>query len=280
MRTKGFLGSMLALLCTLGLLAACGAEQVEVEEPAAWTEFCTTVELKTLDDLLDYSTNVVKARLTSMEEFSGGTYVYLFDVTEDFTENTPQQIHVYHSFDPQYTAGTSYYLFLEGTDLVPYPHTVYSPTSHDLGFLDAKGVRTLSGEDISRASPAEDVIAQAVQENPVGAAVEGMLPKISFAEEISEVAKEADVIARVRLSQEGNINKYVSIYEAQLLEIVKGPEESVAPNLILPPELDQGKEYYVFLARDPQLEREYNTFAHYFPVLEVTEANTAALGLP
>ena len=124
---------------------------------------------------------------------------------------------------------------------------------------------------------AEDVISQAVQEDTVGVAVEGQLPEVSFAEDISEVAKGADVIARVRLSQRENINKYVSNYEVQLLEIVKGPEGSVAAYITLPPDLDQGKEYYIFLAEDPEIKGEYYTYSQAYPVLEVSAEATAEI---
>ncbi|MCI9467378.1 MAG: hypothetical protein HFE99_09750 [Ruminiclostridium sp.] len=264
----------------LGLLfcaASCSAEQPEVEAPGSYVEYSSYVELNTMDEIAEYSTNIVKATLTSMEVFDGGTYVYLFDVTEDFTENTPQQIHVYHRFDAQYTVGTSYYLFLQGTDLALYPHTVYSTPEHNLGFLDAEGVQTLSGEGTRRGSQAEDVISQAAQKGTVGSAVEGMLPKISFTEDISQVADEADVIARVRLSQRENINQYVSNYEVQLLEIVKGPEGSVAAYITLPPDLDQGKEYYIFLAEDPEIKGEYYTYSQAYPVLEVSAEATAEI---
>lgn len=270
------------MVIVLGLLlcaTACSAEQPEAEALGSSVEYFSSVELNTIDELVEYSTNIVKATLTSMEEFDGGTYVYLFDVTEDFTENTPQQIHVYHGFDAQYTAGTSYYLFLQGTDLVPYPHTVYSITAPELGFLDAEGVQTLSGEKMRRGSQAEDVISQASQESTVGAAVEGMLPKVSFTEEISQVAQEADVIAKVRLSQRENINKYVSNYEVQLLEIIKGPEGSVASYSLLPPDLDQGKDYYIFLAEDPEIEGVYDVFSQVYPVLEVNAETTAELSI-
>ena len=268
------------MVIVLGLLfcaAACSAEQPEAEAPGSYVEYSSYVELNTIDEIAEYSTNIVKATLTSMEVFDGGTYVYLFDVTEDFTENTPQQIHVYHRFDAQYTVGTSYYLFLHGADLVPYPHTVYSTTVPDLDFLDAEGVQTLSGEGTRRSSQAEDVISRAAQKETAGSAVEGMFPKVSFTEDISQVADEADVIARVRLSQRENINQYVSNYEVQLLEIVKGPEGSVAAYITLPPDLDQGKEYYIFLAEDPEIKGEYYTYSQAYPVLEVSAEATAEI---
>lgn len=260
-------------LCLLLGLTACSAQQVPPEGPSSFVEVCSLVELDTVEDFVPYSTNIVKARLTSMEEFDGYTYVYLFDVTEDFTENTPQQVHVYHGYDPQYAIGDSYYLFLQGTDLATYPHTVYCTTAHDLGFLDAKGVRAHRGS--IPGWRAKDVISRAIQAGHVGAEVEGLLPKVSFAEDIGQVAKEADVIARVRLSQRETINKYVSNYEVQLLEIVKGPEGSVAAYITLPPDLDQGKEYYVFLAEDPEIKGEYYTFSQVYPALEVSAETTA-----
>ena len=188
------------VLCLLIGTTACTAEQIPPAIPTSSVEHFSSVELNTVDELVEYSTNIVKATLASVEEFDGGMYVYLFDVTEDFSENTPQQVHVYHGFDERYTVGHSYYLFLVGTDVATYPHTIYTTAASDLGF-DAEGVQALSSEDIGQVNQAEDVISQAVQEDTVGVAVEGQLPEVSFAEDISEVAKGADVIARVRLSQ-------------------------------------------------------------------------------
>ena len=56
----------------LGLLfcaASCSAEQPEVEAPGSYVEYSSYVELNTMDEIVEYSTNIVKATLTSMEEF-------------------------------------------------------------------------------------------------------------------------------------------------------------------------------------------------------------------
>jgi len=268
---------IIIVICLLLSITACSAEKIVAKEPAVTTERLTSIDSNTVDELVTYATNLVEATLTSVEDFDGHTYVYQFKVTKDYTKNTSEEIHVYHEFDRRYVLGHSYYLILDGVDNALYPHTIYTMVASDL-VLDAEETQALNNYGDIQMDQVAGILSRAMQEDSVGTGL-GELPQVSFVEEISEVSSAADVVARLRVSQEDKANPYTSNYQVEVLEILKGPDGSVPAYLSLPPDLDAEKEYYVFLAEDPEIKGEYYVFSQVFPVLEVSAASTEALSI-
>ena len=115
------------------LLTACARP---ADQSHATVEYSYAEDLTTLEDVLRHSTNIVRAKLVSMDDFDGAVQVYLFHVTNDLTGNTPDEIHVYDAYDPAYILGHSYYLFLCSGESALYPHTIYTTVVKEM-ILDA-----------------------------------------------------------------------------------------------------------------------------------------------
>ena len=56
-------------------------------------------DMNSLDAVIEYSTNIVKARLISYEKFDEAILVYTFAVQRDYTNNTPDIIYVYDAYN-------------------------------------------------------------------------------------------------------------------------------------------------------------------------------------
>lgn len=268
-------------------LTACGSKTDSADPPAddshVQVEYSYVEELNTVEDLLKYSTNVVEATLISKEAFSSYSFEYLFQVDQDLTGNTPDEIHMYDGDNEAYIAGHTYFLFLDGTDTALYPHTIYTTVRKDL-IIDL----TVSGEtaplrvgeeavgDGTALAELESAVLDAAAGGLLGEEL-GELPPVSTSADVAEIASEADVIAEIRVSDEANLNPYTSNYSVEPVTLLKGPEDSVAPQLPLPPALDPGQTYYVFLKEEPEFPGEYTLFSRVYPVLEASEENLAAL---
>lgn len=115
---------VLLLIPLLLLLTACArpADQSHTTAEYSYAENLTTPE-----EVMRCSTNIVRAKLVSMDDFDGATQVYLFRVADDLIGNTPGEIHVYDAYDPAYipglTPGGTYYIFLQKTNGA---HTLFS----------------------------------------------------------------------------------------------------------------------------------------------------------
>lgn len=100
---------MLFFASLLLLLSACAKP---VQQTRSTVEFSYAEDLTSLEDVMRYTSNIVRAKLESAEDFDGAVQIYQFSVTEDLTGNTPDEIHVYDAYNSGYVEGHSYYLFL------------------------------------------------------------------------------------------------------------------------------------------------------------------------
>lgn len=286
---KKFFAFLLTFMALLGLVS-CGSaadklEQKPVETPGKVEYSKTQYEYfvpMTMDTIFGYSTNLVKASLVAIEDFNGSAYVYLFDVEEDYTKNTEAQIHMYDSYDDQYIIGHSYYLFLSSANDALYPHTIYT-TVFDKLILDATGnmsgeIQLEEDEGMLRIQDAEVLMKNAVAQGVVG--VEASKPMVlSNEDDITTVSQEADLVLKVKVSEEREINRYVSDYQIEVIEILSGPENYNTSIMSLPPNLENDGYYYVFLEKIPGEENNYALSSRQLPVVPVTEEATQSLSL-
>lgn len=99
-----------------------------------------------LEDIMRRSTNIIKGTLTSIKDFSGtnnSTGFYCFDIDEDYTGNTPDEIYmennkilIHDDDNNAYIVGHTYYLFLCAGESALHPHTIYHPVVKNL-IIDA-----------------------------------------------------------------------------------------------------------------------------------------------
>lgn len=260
------------------LLSACGdnSESVSTQPPPkGHVEYSYVEEFTTIDDVMRYSTNIVKAKLLSIEDFDGIVSVYIFDVSEDYTDNTPKRIHVYDAYNSAYIAGHTYYLFLESGESALYPHTIYTTVLNDFIIDDNSVSATTSAvndHDITvSVSTIDEQIKSALSLNIVAKNIDGDVKKrISNSDSIKSISSSADVIAEVRLSNEANANMYASIYNVEIVSMVKGSATAISVAMNLPPNLSQAQTYYILLKESANKNGEYYLFSRTFPVISST----------
>ena len=260
------------------LLSACGdnSESVSTQPPPkGHVEYSYVEELTTIDDVMRYSTNIVKAKLLSIEDFDGIVSVYIFDVSEDYTDNTPKRIHVYDAYNSAYIAGHTYYLFLESGESALYPHTIYTTVLNDFIIDDNSVSATTSAvndHDITvSVSTIDEQIKSALSLNIVAKNIDGDVKKrISNSDSIKSISSSADVIAEVRLSNEANANMYASIYNVEIVSMVKGSATAISVAMNLPSNLSQAQTYYILLKESANKNGEYYLFSRTFPVISST----------
>lgn len=257
------------------LLTACARP---ADQPHATVEYSYVEDLTTLEDVLRCSTNIVRAKLVSMDDFDGAVQVYLFHVTNDLTGNTPDEIHVYDAYDPAYILGHSYYLFLCSGESALYPHTIYTTVVKELILdADAPEAVTAAGSH-GMAVPPSDLPRAVADAKTRGLLGDKTDPPVflSTSGSIREVAAQADVVALIRVRDEQNANPYASLYAAETLSTLKGSADAVPACLTLPPDLTSGGTYYIFLQNTNGA---CTLFSRAFPAVAADTVTPAALGL-
>lgn len=257
----------------LGLSSCEGSSgtSAKMDEPKT-LEYSYVDDMNDINDVIRYSTNIVKARLVSTEDFDGTVQVYLFEVEDDFTNNTAQQIHMYDAYDSRYVVGNSYYLFLGGMDDPLYPHTIYTTVSKEL-IVDASSLQSkakIANRNVQLQR--DDIVAEidnAIQKGVVG---ERIGPRMTASDAAgASLSNEADVIAKVRVSDELLCNKYVSAYTVEVVEMIKGPVGSVASAMPLPPGLDPSEMYFIYLKENGEGSEDYQIFSRACPIQKIAD---------
>lgn len=275
------ISSFLLLIVLLIGLTACnnGSAVKNTDGAQASPEYSYVEDMLTLQDVMRYSTNIVKATLTSFKDFNGVVNVYSFDVDEDYTDNTPDKINMYDGYNEAYIVGHTYYLFLcRGEDAL-YPHTIYSTVLKHFIVDEADEVASAevnSSKITLQVNSAPEIIAEAVEAGIVGERA-GAMTEISTASDIKTLSEEADVIAEIKVSSETNANIYASTYQVEVINIVKGAKDAVPSVINLPPALSAGKSYYVFLREDAENAGTYVLFSRSFPAVDAAGVNTEDL---
>lgn len=238
-------------------------------------------EFNTLDDILKYSSDVVKATLVSTEDFDGRINVYLFNVEENYFGDASNEIHMYDAYNEQYIIGHSYYLFLCGSESALYPHKIYTTVVKDF-ILDEMSLGTevfANGDEIAvNTLEIESAVSDAVTNRVVGEKAEEAA-YVTNSDDIREISGEADVIAEIQVFSEMHSNKYSSTYSLEVLNILKGPEGAVASHMNLPPDLDPDTTYYVFLKEDPECPGNYLLCSRVYPVADTAVFTAEGLSL-
>ena len=76
----------------------------------------------------------------------------------------------------------------------------------------------------------------------------------------------------MRVSSEVNANIYASTYAVEVISLLKGPSNAVPSSLNLPPDLDPGKTYFVFLKETPD-GGTYSLFSRAYPVMDTASVS-------
>lgn len=215
----------------------------------------------------------------SVEDFDGAIGVYLFEVKEDYTKNTPKEIHMYDAYDDAYIVGHTYCLFLEQSESALYPHTIYTSVEKELIIdmnTDTATASIARSDVVIDAQNVSERIEDAFSSDILGEKIEEIIP-ISESSDIEDVATSADIIVEVQITPEINSNKYVTIYDVDVVSLLKGSANDVPSSLALPPDLDTEKTYYIFLRETPKKDGTYSLFSRTFPAVDSTSVDVSEL---
>lgn len=237
-------------------------------------EYSYVEKLDSIEDVARYATNIITATLVSVEDFNGYVSVYRFNVKEDYTNNTPDEVYMYDAYNSSYVIGHTYYLFLCSGESALYPHTIYTTVVKDLIIDTDKTTTTtsLGGNDfIAATNEVSESIENSITLDIVGAKVDAAL-SVSDSLDKEFLSDSADIIAEVRVSSEVNANIYASTYAVEVISLLKGPSDAVPSSLNLPPDLDPGKTYFVFLKETPD-GGTYSLFSRAYPVMDTASVS-------
>lgn len=222
----------------------------------------TAIEYQYLEDfdnisgIFEYSTNIVKAKLFSIEPFDGSYYVFKYRVETDYTKNTETYIHVYDAACEKLIVDESYYLFLEVKTHPLYPHKIYTTVLKNVVFnaADTATEFAIKGEVFSlKGTEMDDIIKKAIEKDLVADKINtSQFLVTSATNSIDDAAKKAEVIIDMKILKEYPENKYVSLYKIEKIGTVKGDDRELSNLLQLKPGLKRNISYRVFLKRTPE----------------------------
>lgn len=257
---KRFLSIALALALVL-LFASCGSEkEAELIRPGVMG--LNETPLESLDDILNASTFIVKAKAVSSGQFNVmGTYEYTFSVLQDFAGNLICDddgiFHVYDSYSEAYEAEEVYYLFLTGSQPSFWSYPKYQSVSPSVLVQEDSGLfsaRIYSSVDIglSSARSLKSEITAFVSDNRDTLILEGqesLTPEKP--ESLEDAFSSADAIWRIRVGQVDPVNKFVDIFTYGVKQVLYGDEryahqsfsQTMASGRAVP-----GEEYYLILS--------------------------------
>lgn len=270
--------SCLFFALMLLILPACGQnsnfESTEMDNRVS-IQYSYVEDFTSMEDIMRYSTNIVKANLTSIEDFDGAICVYCFDINEDYTGNTPDEIHMYDAYNSAYIVGHTYYLFLCQNESALYPHTIYTTVVKELIIddnADSTAVVSVNEHDIS-VTPRNisERIENSIMSGVIGEYAEELI-SVSDSANMESVSASADIIVEISVSSEMNANIYASTYAIEVISILKGSGASVPSALSLPPNLDPSKTYYIFLKETPGGSGMYSLFSRVYPAIDTASA--------
>ncbi|MCI8476879.1 MAG: hypothetical protein HFE97_00815, partial [Oscillospiraceae bacterium] len=235
-----------------------------------------------METILQYTTHIVKASLVSVEKFTDSSYVYLFNVEKDYIGNASAEIHMYDDLDERYVIGHTYYLILDGTDNALFPHTIYTTVYKDL-ILDITAnmqgeVPLVNDETTVKVQDMESLIYDTISSGIVGEKISTPIT-ISDITSVAHASEEADLILEISVSDEHSMNPYASVYQIEIVSVLKGLKDYSVSIMNLPPNLDPDGTYYIFLDRIPGTEDDYALSFRQLPVVPVTEEATQSLSL-
>lgn len=205
--------------------------------------------LRSLDHALEYTDLIVDATVEEAEQFAPGTMQYRLKVDAHHYGSTPEgeDLFMYFTGNPL-DLGEQYLLFLSVDAVTLYPHAVASPVYEivlpsDTDRLYHMGVRFAeSRNDLFAELMTKDGFDEVyLTESPAGFAT------------LEEAWQESDQVSLVTIGSETAMNPFVSVYQVTFKDgwSSTGSVSSRSPNqLLLPPGLERGQDYYLALDRD------------------------------
>lgn len=214
-----------------------------------------SVEMETLDSLIEYADNIVIGTVLSEEEFSdSSTYKYTFSVRKDIKGDIDgQEIDVYEDYG-NLEVDKEYLLFLEYWESELYPNPVYTSIGHKEDSIILIEKDSLKGSD--KILQEKKSLKEMIQyiENNSGIKVKknkGFKIKNKPDNDLDLVNSSDYVLSLIpiEISKE---NKYVKTVKVQITNQFKGTlTEDIIYNL--PSKVEIGKEYLVFMKEDEGL---------------------------
>ena len=273
---------ILFIILTSFVVSGCGvsthnSDDLKAEELSI-VEYSYKERYVTLDDVIESADCIVKATMTSIEDFNGYLNEYCYSIEEDYTGNAETEIYVYDAKNEAYIEGHTYFLFLQKDEIALYPHSIYTSIAKDcvldiaFSSVETEIMGTLVTVELGEA---EEKILEKIEENNRDTVRMGATEvQIMKGRDVSEISDAADIVAEICVSKEEKGNKYVSAYEVEVIEVQKGDRNGIATHMLLPPDLKEDRSYYVFLKGDGE---ECLLFARDIPVVEATAEVTKEL---
>ena len=247
LKMKTFKKAFVVTLSCLFLVTGCTEENLSHQ-----SESLVSL-VKTLDDLIRVSDNIVIGTVTDEEPFSEGpTYKFTFAVKNELKGNVEaKSIDVYEYYG-DLEKGKEYILFLGYWESELYPKPVY--TSYNKDFLiEVRKNALIGGESFVGQKTKDEMIEYIKSSKEVSVFSEKEGAVIEKAKDITELISISDQIIHLVPKEINLENMYVKNVNAKVIQTLKGSYEEELLPLNLPATIDLEKEYIVFLKEEDGL---------------------------
>lgn len=235
-------------------IAACSTSNIDV---------LYSVPIDNLEDVMQFSSNIIKGELLSLERFDDYLGVYQFKVVKDYTNNTEEIINVYDSYNKSfYDKGETYFLFLVRNENALYPHPIYTTPYKELIAKEGNPPKIkFDGSTLDFSSEDFENMIQNNIENDNVASADAIQQikkwRLMDTADLAKTIKHADSIMKIEILDERPVNRYASSYDVEHIEILKGSVEC-SELINLEPGLDIGSQYYVLMQKAPNAIDDYD----------------------
>lgn len=226
-----------------------GNIQEKKQNPAGiYSEHRTIKELKSIDDVIGVSTNIVIGNVVSIEDYSDYTDQYIVSIEQNIKGTTNSaNIDVYET-KGTLEVGSQYILFLESSESVLYPNTKYTSVYKE-SIIKVEN-NNLFGDSkiVDKSLDINQLVKNIEKSGKFSLKVNKQYNIKTKYETVDEQIEDSDNTAIITASNIVKANKYVSLVKLNPDEEFKGSITS-EDTILLPSNIQEGKKYIVFLKK-------------------------------
>lgn len=209
-------------------------------------------EMKSIDDVVGASSNIIIGTVIEKEAFSDFTDKYLVSVDKNIKgAANADGIDVYETKETL-KVGDKYILFLQYHESVLYPNPTYTSVNKECIVKVVNNKLIGNSKFVSESLDLDRLVQNIESSNNIAANLAKKYNIINKYETLDEQIENSDYILVITPISINKSNKYVSLVTAKAEAKLKG-NVSDELELILPADIQEGKKYIVFLRHNSDI---------------------------
>lgn len=213
------------------------------------SESLSVKEIKSIDEVIERSSNIVVGKVVRIEDYSKCTDQYIVNIEKNVKGSTnTENIDVYET-KGTLEVGGQYVLFLESHESVLYPRTSYTSACKECIIKVENNNLVGNSKFIAKSLDVNDLVKNIEKSDKFSVKVNRQYNIKDKYETLDEQIEASDSIAVITASNIIKTNKYVCLVKLNPDEEFKGSITS-ENTMLLPGDIQEGKKYIVFLKKD------------------------------